>query len=165
MERPASGSFELPTIEGNLGIVGFRVHVELNRLHQVHGFERIYFEAPIGPQKKKNTNLFTIQKALAISSHIESFCYAKNIRCRQVPMGSWRRYFVGKGAGETSDTFKSWARERCRQLGWNVKNNDEADACGVLAYAVSLDPAFSPPWREGLDFAEQFQPHKKVARA
>lgn len=161
LEKPAIGSFALPSIEDDLGAVGFRVHVELNGLLAMLGFERVFYEAPIGPQKQSNTNLFTIQKALAISSHIESFCYAKKIRCRQVPMGSWRRYFVGKGAGEKSATFKAWASDRCRELGWTTRTHDEADACGVLAYGISLDPAFVPPWHEQLMFAEQFAPKVK----
>jgi hypothetical protein len=166
MDRPASGSFDLPSIEDDLGAVGFRVHVELNRLLTVHGFERLFYEAPIPPsQLMGQIQLVTIAKIFTIAGHIESFCYAKKLRCRQVGMGAWRRHFVGKGAGEKTATFKSWARDRCRQLGWNVRSHDEADACGILAYAVSLDPAFSPPWREQLDFAEQFTPKKKAARA
>lgn len=165
MARPASGSFDLPDAEENLGRVGFAVHVELARLLTVHNFDRIYFEAPIGSQKRERTNLRTVEKALAISSHIESFAYAKNIRCRQVHMGTWRRFFVGKGAGEKGATFKAWARERCKQLQWNVRNSDEADACGVLAYAVSLDPDFIPPWFDELTFAPQFAPQPKRRRA
>lgn len=163
MDRPASGSFELPSDEDDLGRVGYQLHVNLNQLLQVHGFERIFYEAPIPPsQLMGQIQLRTIAKIFTIAGHIESFAYAKNLRCRQVGMGAWRRYFVGKGAGEKSATFKSWAKERCRQLGWNVRGNDEADACGVLAYGVSLDPAFVPPWQDQLTFAEQFAPKRKV---
>lgn len=148
MEKPASGSFELPTSPEDLGRVGYRVHVELNRLLQVHGFERVYYEAPIPPsQMMGQIQLHTIAKAFTIAGHIESFCYAKGLRCRQVGMGAWRRAFVGKGAGEKTATFKSWAKERCAQLGWNVRSHDEADACGILDYAIGLDPQFVAPWR------------------
>lgn len=163
MPKPASGTFELPSDEADLGRVGYQLHVNLNRLHQVHGFERIFYEAPIPPsQLMGQIQLKTIAKIFTIAGHIESFAYAKNLRCRQVGMGAWRRYFVGKGAGEKTATFKSWAKERCAQLGWNVRGHDEADACGVLAYGVSLDPAFVPPWQDQLTFAEQFAPKSKV---
>lgn len=149
MDKPASGSFELPSGESDLGRCGYQLHVELSRLQQVHGFERVYYEAPIPPsQLGGRSNLATVAKVFCIAAHIESYCYAKGLRCRQVGMGAWRRHFVGKGAGEKSATFKSWARERCRQLDWHVRSHDEADACGVLDYAISLDPEFKPPWRD-----------------
>lgn len=162
MDRPASGTFDLPSAEEDLGRVGYQLHVNLNRLLQVHPFERVYYEAPIPPsQLMGQIQLKTIAKIFTIAGHIESFCYAKNLRCRQVGMGAWRRFFVGKGAGEKTKTFKDWSRERCRQLGWDVRSHDEADACGVLAYGVSLDPAFVPPWQDQLTFAEQFAPAPK----
>lgn len=162
MERPAFGTFELPSADADLGRVGYNLHVSLSRLHSLHPFERVFYEAPIPPsQMMGRTQLHVTAKVFVIAGHIESFCYAKNIRCRQVGMGAWRRFFVGKGAGEKTATFKSWSRDRCRQLGWNVRDHDEADACGILAYAVSLDPEFSPPWHHALTFAEQFQPKPK----
>lgn len=162
MDRPASGTFELPSDENDLGRVGYQLHVNLNRLQQVHGFERIFYEAPIPPsQLMGQIQLKTIAKIFTIAGHIESFAYAKNLRCRQVGMGAWRRFFVGKGGGEKTATFKSWAMERCRELGWNVRTHDEADALGVLAYGISLDPAFVPPWHDTLTFAEQFAPKPK----
>lgn len=165
MERPASGTFELPSDEEDLGRVGYLLHVNLQRLLTVHSFERIFYEAPIPPsQLMGQIQLKTIAKVFSIAGHIESFGYAKNLRVRQVGMGAWRRHFVGKGAGEKTATFKSWSMDRCRQLGWNVRSHDEADALGVLTYGVSLDPAFTPPWREQLDFAEQFQPKRKAVR-
>jgi hypothetical protein len=131
MAQPVSGTFELPSDDADLGRAGFQLHVNLNRLLTVHRFERVFYEAPIPPgQLMGQIQLRTIAKVFTIAGHIESFCYAKNIRCRQVGMGAWRRYFVGKGAGEKTATFKSWALERCRQLGWNVRYHDEADACG-----------------------------------
>jgi hypothetical protein len=165
LPKPPSGSFDLPSGDEDLGRAGFQLHVELARLSAVHPFERIFYEAPMAPsQMLGSTQLRVTAKVFCIASHIESFAYAKNLRCRQVGMGAWRRYFVGKGAGEKRAVFKSWARERCRQLGWNVRSHDEADACGILAYAISLDPEFKPPWHEQLLFAEEFQPKRKAIR-
>lgn len=165
MEKPASGSFELPSLGENLGRVGYQLHVELQRLQAVHGFERVYYEAPIPPSRMMGaTQLHVTAKVFTIAGHIESYCYAKNLRCRQVGQGAWRRTFVGKGAGEKTKTFKDWARERCGQLGWNVRSHDEADACGILDYAIGLDPEFTPPWREdGLFFPAFSEPKRRRA--
>jgi hypothetical protein len=158
MEKPASGSFKLPTIDEDLGAVGYRVHVELDGLLKTFGFERVFYEMPIPPSRMLgNTQLHVTAKVFTIAGHIESFCYAKRLRCRQVGQSSWRRTFVGKGAGEKTKTFKDWSMRRCRELGWNVRSHDEADACGILDYGISLDPSFTPPWRDKLLFAEQFQ--------
>jgi hypothetical protein len=162
MEKPSSGTFDLPSDAEDLGRVGYQLHVNLNRLLSVHRFERIFYEAPIPPsQLMGQIQLKTIAKIFTIAGHIESFGYAKGLRVRQVGMGAWRRFFVGKGAGEKSATFKQWSTERCRQLGWNVRGHDEADALGVLSYGISLDPAFVPPWQDQLTFAEQFAPKPK----
>jgi hypothetical protein len=132
----------------------------------VHRFERVFYEEPRAPsQMAGQTQLHVIAKVFCIAAHIESFCYAKRIRCRQVGLGAWRRYFVGKGAGEKTKTFKDWAISRCRELGWNVQSHDEADALGVLAYAISLDPSFTPPWQDQLTFAAQFAAKPKRQRA
>jgi hypothetical protein len=165
MERPAFGSFELPSGEEDLGRVGFQLHFNLAQMHKLEPIERLFYEAPIPPsQVMGRTQLHVIAKVFCIAGHIESFCYAKNIRCRQVGMGAWRRFFVGKGAGEKTATFKSWSSARCRQLGWNIRSHDEADACGILAYGISLDPSFQAPWADALTFAEEFAPKKKAAR-
>lgn len=160
MDKPASGAFALPSSPDELGRVGYRLHVELAQLQTVHGFQRVFYESPMAPSHNAGfTNMRTIGLVLAIASHIESYCYAKNLRCRQVGMGSWRRTFLGKGAGEKSATFKAWSRERCRQLGWNVRSHDEADACGILDYAIGLDPSFRPPWRDdALMFQDMSKP-------
>lgn len=164
MEKPASGSFELPSKDQDLGAVGFRLHVELQRLQAVHGFERVYYEAPLPPSRMMGqTQLHTIAKVFCIASHIESYCYAKQLRCRQVGQGAWRRTFVGKGAGEKTSTFKAWARERCRELGWNVRNHDEADACGILDYAIGLDPQCVAPWRNKFLMPAFSEPPKRKA--
>jgi hypothetical protein len=157
LERPASGTFELPADPEDLGRTGCALHRELQALHVVHGFERIYYEAPIPPsQMMGQTHLATIAKAFGIAAHIESFAYAMNLRCRHVSIATWRKLFLGKGAGESSKTFKDWSMKRCRELGWNPRYHDEADALGILDYAIGLDPDFHPPWRDTVVFARQF---------
>ena len=55
MERPASGTFELPSNGDELGRVGYQLHVQLARLLTVHGFERVFYEAPIPPSRMIGT--------------------------------------------------------------------------------------------------------------
>lgn len=164
MEKPASGAFELVSRDDDLGKVGYDLHVNLSRLQQVHGFERVYYEAPIPPgQMTGATNLKTIAKVFCIASHIESYCYAKDLRCRVVGQGQWRRSFLGRGAGAKSSEFKTWATTRCRELGWRTRSHDEADALGILDHAIGLDEAITPPWRDGSFMFQPFEP-KKVHR-
>jgi hypothetical protein len=49
-----------------------------------------------------------------------------------------------KRGTKTSD-LKRLTIERCQGYGWNPKNNDEADALGILDYAIDLN-GITPPW-------------------
>ena len=43
------------------------------------------------------------------------------------------------------DPLKAATMERCRQLGMKPRNDDEADAIGILTYGLLLN-GVTPPW-------------------
>jgi len=66
-----------------------------------------------------------------------------------INLSSWRKHFVGSmPRGTKRKEWKDYAIERCQQYGWRPRNDDEADALGLLDYALDLQ-GIVPPWRAG----------------
>jgi hypothetical protein len=120
-------------------------------LHQVEGFERIYLEKPLNPAiLSGHTNIDTLRILSGIAAHVHSFACARRLpQPREVDINSWRRDFIGpQKRGTKRATLKSLTMERCRQLGFEPRYDDEADAIGLLDYALELN-RIVPPWRAG----------------
>lgn len=162
--RPVFGRWRLGNEFSSNGQVYMRLHRCLSDMFRVEQFERLYFEEPIDPRNLQgHTTYQTIELAFGLSGHAESFGAAK--RCRTVKainVERWRKDFIGdmvvrevkagarrkRKAGDKAnptDQLKRLTMERCRQLGFNPSRHDEADAIGILTYAILLD-GVTPPW-------------------
>jgi Holliday junction resolvasome RuvABC endonuclease subunit len=60
---------------------------------------------------------------------------------------SVRKQFIGKGSGDWN-TLKAMTLPAWRELGWNSKNDDEADVFALLDYACHL-LKLPVPWSAG----------------
>lgn len=90
----------------------------------------VVFEMPILP---KMTNLMTVRKLTGLAWETEKFCRRRKIKCREGRASSVKKFFVGSGKAQKFDTMAI-----CRRYGWHVTVDDEADACALWAYSVSL---------------------------
>jgi len=65
-------------------------------------------------------------------------------RVLRVKVNDWRRHFIGTtSAGDRKETKRA-VIARCRQLGWNPADDNEADALGILDYQRALlSPRYS----------------------
>lgn len=154
------GSWELGSEYTSRGQTFAKLHANLLDLRAIARFEALYFEEPINPTKLKgHTNIDTLRVLSGLAAHAESFGHALGLRIVQgINIDSWRSAFIGrinssaakakaKAAGKSAtDSLKSLTIERCRQLGFNPRNTDEADAIGILDYCVALRGDV-PPWR------------------
>lgn len=162
--KPIFGRWVLGSEYSTKGQVFCKLHTELSALHQVHGFDFIYFEEAINPvYLQGTTNLETIRMLGGLAAHAESFGYAMGCKdVREVNNRRWRKEFLGKhgisfatakrkatGRRE-GDILKLLTIERCQQLGWTPMFDDEADALGVLDFCLTLHDIV-PPWRLGED--------------
>lgn len=157
---PHFGSWELGSEYTGRGQTYAKLHANLLDLRAVSKFEALYFEEPLNPNKLKGqTNIDTLRVLSGLAAHAESFGHAIGLRIVQgINIDSWRPSFIGrinsaeakrkaKAAGKSAtDSLKSLTVERCRQLGFNPRNTDEADAIGILDYCVSMRGVI-PPWR------------------
>jgi hypothetical protein len=78
------------------------------------------------------------------------------IKCKKIPyqpvrVETWRKHFIGIGKlthikkpAERRKEGKRLAVQRCRQLGWKVDNDDEADAAGIWDWAGATHMGATP---------------------
>lgn len=94
----------------------------------------IVFESPI--VNRRQLNLRMLRKLYGISGIVEMLAYEFGIDCLEIAAGTWKKAFVGAGdVSKKERPYRPWVR--CEQLGWRVRNNDEADACGIWATFIA----------------------------
>jgi hypothetical protein len=147
-DKPRYGSWQLGTVYTCDGRTFAALHGHLSDLRALCRFERLYFEEPINPaQLSGNTNIGTLRVLAGLAAHAESFGEA--VGCRtvmRINVSSWRGSYIGpQKRGTKSKTLKDLTMERCRQLGFTPRKTDEADALGLLTYAILLS-GVTPPW-------------------
>lgn len=163
-EKPRYGSWSLGSEMASDGAVFLKLHRCLNDLRQLAAFEWIYHEEAINPANLNGvTNIASLRLQAGLAAHVESFAEARRCHVQRVNIGSWRKGFIDPdlvsqaqadarrkrkltGKGSARDKLKRLAIERARQLGFEPRNDDEAEAIGVLDYACSLK-GIVPPWR------------------
>jgi hypothetical protein len=164
-DAPRYGHWVLGSEYTSNGGVYAKLHRCMSDLHKVMGFEKLYFEEPITPgQLQGGTTVQTIWLLSGLASHAQSFGHIKRCRIvKEVNVERWRKDFIGdmvvrevkagtrrrRKAGDTkassTNLLKKLVIERCKQFGFAPKTNDEADAIGILTYAILLD-GITPPW-------------------
>lgn len=129
----------------------------------VTAYEFVFHEAAIAHNLVQGTSTANKVLALGLVAAIEGAADELGLRKQHVfayESRSWRPDFIGrdvnhdikaaaKRAEKTArDPLKAAVKERCRQLGIAVTNDDEGDAVGILTYGI-LGRGLTPPWLEG----------------
>lgn len=143
------GSVSLGSAFTDHGTIFARLHEQMSGLYKLTPFEAVYIEKPLDPVLMAKINNFDTPFMLyGLAAHAHSFCAAKRIKTFQmVHQATWRKHFIGSmKIGTRKVDLKALAMQRCRELGFKPRTTDEADAIGVLDYAISLDGQL-PPWR------------------
>lgn len=145
------------------GQIFYQLYRELTNTFATMPFDRIYAEEPINhlPQAVQ-TNAESVRLHLGLASTVELFAYTK--RCgavRWVNMATWRRFFLGptpKGEKRPKGfDLKFLAIRRCKELGFNPQKHDDAEALGILDYALDAED-IRVPWHD-------MEPVYKAARS
>lgn len=107
--------------------------------------ETVYFDA-------KRDNLAMYAKLTTVRNFIHYLCSLEEQcqRCEEIAPKTWRKHFIGvTNSSELppGETLKSRAMDVCSRIGWSVSNEHQAEACGILTYALCRDyPDFAPHW-------------------
>lgn len=148
---PRAGHFSLGSEFTTNGEVFVNLHRRLDELRKVAGgLETVTYEEPLllGPSAG-NTSAETQLLLIGLEAHVHSYCAARGIlRVQYVNQSTWRKHFIGSmRRGTKRATIKELTMERCREVGWAVQRDDEADALGILDYYLHLIKA-EMPWRD-----------------
>lgn len=101
----------------------------------------IVFEAPLPQRGDALTNFDTVRFLYAAAGVVELVAHDREIDCAQENVGTIKAQFAGSGRAD-----KAAVMFRCRQLGWNVRNHNEADAAALWFVAkATADPTWSVP--------------------
>lgn len=95
------------------------------------------------------------QLALGLRGCVMGVCKMRNVPVREYPISTVRKHFIGRGdlGGQAA---KQAVLNRCRNLGWNVRNDNEGDACAVWDYArCELTRKTSLPPTDLFDYGTQ----------
>lgn len=124
-------------------------------LHKVMGLTHVAFEEPLPPGKLQGgqTNVQTLETQVGLAAQIMRFGAARGVNWSKTSPDRWRKHFLRqtrnpkaivdeRGRKIKQPSLKDIAVARCRELGWNPKKHDAAEACGLLDYTL---------WRLGAD--------------
>lgn len=155
-DRPFFGSSRLPANPEEVGRPIAALDQMMKDLDASYGpFTDIVFEAQhIGAK----INISTVYRLIGLGAHIEFMVHewsvkrGVKIRCFKTPISSWRQHFIGRGAAFGKSDPKQMAVAKCEEFGWYTNIPDEAEACGILDYYLSLiskaDRTLVVPWRD-----------------
>lgn len=89
----------------------------------------------------------TARLSLGLAAHAESSAYRMEVDVREIPEGTARKGVLGRGffaerdhqkkiiKGSARNNAKAAARAWCEGKGWNVRDDNEADACVIFEFA------------------------------
>lgn len=142
---PVFGVLELPSVKKGLGqlYVAQKVCAWYEREVEPFNIEDAAYEVPFAgidtSVLAKQSELIGMLRMLFARAEIAPDGYTSN---------SWRKTLTGRGTApkeiEGKDERRAWLKreaiKHCHLRGWNVTNDDEADACGILNKLMSTLP-------------------------
>ena len=91
----------------------------------------IVFESAIASMIGRGTNVETIKKLIGLTEHLEEWAYDR-VELREANVQQIRQHFIGESP--KSHEAKERTIERCHELGWMVRDDNEGDACALWDY-------------------------------
>jgi Holliday junction resolvasome RuvABC endonuclease subunit len=147
-QEPAITTWKLAYNKGALGetLLDLRLRlikeIQDSRAFGEPAIGTVIFEKPLLNQR--TPNLIMMRKLYSITGVVEMLAYEFGIDCYEIPAGTWKKCFCGRGNISKKETPYP-PMVHCHKLGWKVNSHDEADACGIwYTWAASLnDPTLT----------------------
>jgi len=137
---PVFGSFRCAPPQASLGAVYHGLSRWLVSTIASEKISLLVFEAPIAPSfLKGKTSAHTARVLIGLCAIAEEIAFDLRIECREAQVRDVRAHFIG--GNFKRERAKALTIEACKRLGWNVRNDNEADSCALWNYQCSIfDP-------------------------
>lgn len=125
----------------------YKLFEALTHQHQAMPFDVIYAEDLINHLARAvATNAESVRIAAGLAATVELFAYTYRCRLQWINMATWRKHFLGKFNRKSQRIdLKFLALQRCKELGFRPQKDDDAEALGLLDYALSVE-GITAPW-------------------
>lgn len=132
--EPRFGTVRLPSTDNNIGRLLDAFHDWLDGFLDIERPEVVGIEKPISTAR---THIMTARKLLGLTGHAELVCRWHEVRCVEVQIQHIKKHLAGHGWAKKPEMVRA-----ARRYGWQVRNDNEADACGGWMFLISsLHPA------------------------
>lgn len=126
-EKPLSGVVDLPLDGDEYGRAFVAFEQFLCDAIAAHAPDAVAFEAPL---MHRGSNFITTEQTVrllfGLAAITELVAHRSGLMAYEVNVATVKRHFAGNGRATKADMMA-----RCRQLGWEVKDHNAADACAV----------------------------------
>jgi Holliday junction resolvasome RuvABC endonuclease subunit len=141
MVEPVLGCFEPQSAGARHGVLMGSVRDWLDKTIKLYRIKKVCFETPFAGV---NAQVFAVvNKMIGV---VELVCDDHEIPCVEVTAQEWRKEFFGVTRApkaipksQRRAWLKGQAIHACRDRGWDVENDDQADAAGILNYVLGRD--------------------------
>jgi hypothetical protein len=114
-----------------------------------HGVSHVFIESVYFDDSDMG-NVRVFDQLSTVRDFVHYVCGKWGIPCEEVEPKTWRKHFLGYWRKQDlSDdvSLKDAAMTMCRHVGWSVVDEHQAEAIGILTYALCRDyPRFAPHW-------------------
>ncbi len=152
--RPRTGVWKLPIASADdYGTMGLALQQWLRGLIGMSGAELLAYEAPLvraggGAFSGAFTNAHTVRIQLGFTMAAQIVAAERRLPVRAAAVQTIRKHFCGHGHAK-----KPAVMERCHQLGWEIADDNAADAAACWSWAKSIHDKTYRPHAETALFA------------
>lgn len=132
--KPAFGSLRFGK-PGTSRPVIYRAFREWLSVELTDRITRVVFESSATQLMGGRTTIETVKLLIGLTEHLEEFCHQR-VEVREARTSDVRHHFIGSNPKRA--IAKPAMMQKCRDFGWDVANDDEADALGLWDYQCSI---------------------------
>lgn len=129
------GIFRLEPTQDNIGHL---MHMARRRLEAlVDRFQPalLAFESPF--INRRIDTIIKVRKLSGMANVAEEIAYDRKIECMEATTDEICRHFIGRGYPRRTEPKKIAVKVKCRELGFDVADDNDADALAGLSYMVA----------------------------
>ena len=124
----------------------------------------VTYESPFIPfgWAAQKTTIETLRRLISLAGQIEATCWSRRVRCAETSPSEIMRFFLGTGRLKR-DAKKAATIEMCQRYGWDVTDDNCADALSLWAFTEAiLSPAAARERGCGPLFLKNDAPRKRT---